>query len=195
MPVPYPVVLASASPRRRGLLGELLGPFEVEVAPIDEEGLTTADPWETAERLAVAKAAFVFASRPEALVIAGDTVVALEVGEAWRQLAKPADEADACAMLRALSGRTHVVVTGVALCWPGGSTSFTEASRVSFRELTEGEIARYVATGSPMDKAGAYGLQDESQDFIERVEGSVTNVIGLPMERLSDILSTMVGAT
>lgn len=188
-------MLASASPRRRGLLGELLGSFEVAVAPIDEEGLTTADPWETAERLAVAKAAFVYASRPEALVIAGDTVVALDVGGAWRQLAKPADAADACAMLRALSGRTHVVVTGVSLCWPGGSTSFTESSRVRFRELTDEEIAQYVATGSPMDKAGAYGLQDESQDFIERVEGSVTNVIGLPMERLSDILSTMVGAT
>ena len=184
----YPVVLASASPRRRELLGRLLAQFEVQAALVDEEGLTTADPWETAERLAVAKAAAVFARRKDALVIAGDTVVALEEGGAWRQLAKPVDVADAAKMLRALSGRTHTVVTGVAFVWPGGERAFAEESLVTFRPVGEREIARYVATGSPMDKAGAYGLQDESQDFIESVEGSVSNVVGLPIERLEQEL-------
>jgi septum formation protein len=185
------VVLASASPRRRELLAQLLERFDVVPASVDEEALTDPDPWVTAQRLAREKALAVFGERGDALVIGGDTVVAIETGAGWRQLAKPADESDAARMLRELSGRTHVVVTGVCLVWPGGMSAFTEASRVTFRELGDEEIARYVATGSPMDKAGAYGLQDASQDFVARVEGGVDNVIGLPLARLREALQSV----
>ena len=165
--------------------------FEVVPAHVDEDALTDPDPWVTAQRLAREKALAVFGLRPDALVIAGDTVVALDEGGTWRQLAKPFDGEDAKRMLRELAGRTHTVVTGVCLVWPGGMSAFTEASRVTFRGLTDEEIERYVATGSPMDKAGAYGLQDESQDFIEKVEGDVDNVIGLPLARLKEALQSV----
>lgn len=124
-------------------------------------------------------------------MIAGDTVVALETGDAWKQLAKPSGAEDALRMLMELSGRTHVVVTGVCVVSPLGMSAFTETSRVTFRNIAEEAARRYVATGSPMDKAGAYGLQDESQDFIEKVEGPIDNVIGLPMEKLADALRAM----
>ena len=156
-------------------------------AHVDEDALTDPDPWVTAQRLAREKALAVSAGRSEALVIAGDTVVALED----RQLAKPCDAEDAKRMLRELSGRTHVVVTGVCLVWPGGMSAFTETSKVTFRKLSNEEIDLYVATGSPLDKAGAYGLQDESQDFIERVEGDIDNVIGLPVARLREALKSV----
>jgi septum formation protein len=170
------------------LLGRLVEEFEVVPAEVDEDALTDPDPWVTAQRLAREKALAVFASRPGSLVMAGDTVVAIESHGGWKQLAKPADPPDAERMLRELSGRTHTVVTGVCLVWPGGMSAFTEASRVTFRPLSDQEIARYVATGSPLDKAGAYGLQDESQDFIARVEGDVDNVVGLPVARLKEAL-------
>jgi septum formation protein len=182
------VVLASASPRRRELLAKLIADFEVVPAHVDEDALTDPDPWVTAQRLAREKAFAVRTSHPDALVVAGDTVVALQDDSGWRQLAKPADAQDAVRMLSELSGRTHVVVTGVCLLWPSGMSAFTEASRVTFRKLAKEEIDRYVATGSPLDKAGAYGLQDESQDFIECVEGDVDNVVGLPLARLRDAL-------
>lgn len=186
--MPYPVVLASASPRRRELLGRLVEEFRVVPSHVDEAALTDPDPWVTAQRLAREKALSVFKDEPGSLVIAGDTVVALESGV---QLAKPVDEADAVRMLQELSGRTHVVVTGVCLAWPGGMSAFTEVSRVTFRSLGLEEVRAYVATGSPMDKAGAYGLQDESQDFIARVEGDVDNVIGLPVARLREALKSV----
>jgi septum formation protein len=185
------VVLASASPRRRELLVRLVRDFEIVPARVDEDELTDTDPWVTAQRLAREKALEVHSRRPEAIVVAGDTVVAFEDGGVWRQLAKPVDADDAARMLRALAGRTHTVVTGVCVAWPRGMSSFTEASRVTFRRITDEEIASYLATGSPMDKAGAYGLQDASQDFIDRVEGDVDNVIGLPLERLREALESV----
>lgn len=185
------MVLASASPRRQELLGRLVEGFEVCPADIDEDALVDPDPWVTAQRLAREKAFAVYGQKPGSLVIGGDTVVALERGNEWRQLAKPRDPGDAARMLMELSGKTHVVVTGVCVVWPGGMSAFTEASRVAFRELDEQEVVRYVATGSPMDKAGAYGLQDGSQDFILRVEGDVDNVIGLPVERLREALKSV----
>lgn len=190
-PLPWPVVLASASPRRQDLLRRLVPEFEVLPADIDEDALTVDDPYATAQKLARTKALAVAESRPEAMVVAGDTVVALQDGNEWRQLAKPFDEADAVAMLTLLSGRTHTVVTGVCLRWPGGLSAFTEASKVTFRALKPGEAEAYVDTGSPMDKAGAYGLQDGSQSFVEKVEGSVTNVVGLPLERLEEAFASL----
>lgn len=186
-----PVVLASASPRRRELLSRIVTDFEVLPASIDEDALVDSDPWSTAQRVARGKALAVAVLRPDALVIAGDTVVALEADSGWTQLAKPADPGDAARMLRALSGKTHTVVTGVCLKWPNGLSAFTETTKVTFREISNVEIESYVATGSPMDKAGAYGLQDDSQDFIVKIEGSVDNVIGLPTERLKEALNAV----
>ncbi len=179
-----PVVLASASPRRQELLSQVLSAFEVIPANVDEEALVDADPGVTAQRLAREKALAVSALHPDSLVIGGDTVVALDFGGSWKQLAKPGSAEEAVAILEELSGATHTVITGVCLVWLGGMNAFTEVTQVTFRQLEREEIEAYVATGSPMDKAGAYGLQDESQSFIEKVEGSVTNVIGLPMEKL-----------
>lgn len=189
---PFPVVLASASPRRRELLAKLVREFEVVPAEVDEAAIDDPDPWVMAQRSAREKALAVARLRPDALVIAGDTVVALRCGGGWRQLGKPGDEEDARAMLRDLAGRTHTVVTGVCLKWPGGLSAFTESSEVTFREISDDEIAAYVATGSPLDKAGAYGLQDESQSFVAKVEGPLDNVIGLPLEKLEDALASLV---
>lgn len=116
----------------------------------------------------------------------------MEEADGWRQLAKPTDTDDAFTMLRDLAGRKHTVITGVCLVWPGGMSAFTESSKVTFRTLSDDEISAYVATGSPMDKAGAYGLQDESQSFIAMVEGPIDNVIGLPMEKLKEALTSIM---
>ena len=175
------VILASASPRRRELLAQIFPDFEVAISNVDEDSLTVDDPWKTAKSLALAKAGAIARLNPAALVIGGDTVVALDA----HQLAKPTDEEDARAMLRRLSGNTHSVITGVALVLDGMTDVFCETSRVTFRRLSEEEIATYVATGEPMDKAGAYAIQGGAQGFVANLEGSVTNVIGLPMEALS----------
>lgn len=184
MRLPYPVILASASPRRRELFAELVPEFSIVVADVDEEALTSADPWRTAEDLAQAKASAVSARHPEAVVIGGDTVVAVQQDGLWVQLAKPRDEEDAVRMLRTLSGREHVVVTGVSLVWPTGGQTFSETTRVRFRDLSEEEIRRYVRTGEPMDKAGGYAIQGGAANFVIACDGSRSNVIGLPMEAL-----------
>ncbi len=175
-----PVILASASPRRRELLGRLIPTFTVVVSDVDEDALTTSDPVATAESLALAKAIAVSKGHPDALVIGGDTVVAL----GNEQLAKPTDIADAEKMLAKLSNRTHRVISGVALVWPGGQVVFSDTTTVTFRELGPQEITDYVATDEPMDKAGAYAIQGGAAGFVTREEGSRTNVIGLPLEKL-----------
>lgn len=187
-PPPFPVILASASPRRKELLHHLVEEFAVVSAEIDEEMLTVADPWQTAQRLAREKAYAVFDLHHESLVIGGDTVVALQEGDDWVQLAKPSSPDHAQKMLQKLSGRTHLVITGVALRWPTGMASFTDETKVTFRQLSNEEIRLYVETGEPMDKAGAYAIQGGAKQFISKVEGSVNNVVGLPTERLEEAL-------
>lgn len=155
---------------------------------IDEEEHVHDDPWQTAVRLAREKALAIAALRPEALVLGGDTVVALETEGGWEQLAKPTDSEDAVRMLGRLSGRMHRVITGVALRWPRGLSVFADESKVFFRPLEREEIEAYVATGEPLDKAGAYGCQGGARQFIERIEGSFFNVMGLPLERLEEEL-------
>lgn len=162
--------------------------FATESPEIDEAALTDPDPFVTAQRIAKEKALAVFANHRDSLVVAGDTVVALPLGGEWVQLGKPTDEADALRMLNLLSGKTHTVVTGVCLRWPRGMTAFTDATEVTFREVTPQEADAYVKSGSPMDKAGAYGLQDGSQTFVTEIKGSMTNVVGMPMERLDEAL-------
>jgi len=184
MRLPWPVVLASASPRRQELLKQITTDFRIDVADVDETPLPKENPWQTAERLAQIKAEVVAGRNPEAIVIAGDTVVALEEDNFFRQLAKPVDVADAEQMLSALSGREHLVITGVCIRTPKDEDVFSVTTTVTFREMTRDEIHAYVATGEPMDKAGAYAIQGGAKPFVEKYDGSLTNVIGFPIDEI-----------
>lgn len=184
----YPVILASGSPRRRELLGKLVAEFNVVVADVDEDALTVEDPEQTARILAREKALTVYADHRDSIVIGGDTVVALEIGGVLTQLSKPVDEADAVRMLGLLSGRTHTVITGVCVKWPKGISVLAERSEVTFGVMNEVQIAAYVATGEPMDKAGAYGLQGGARQYVTQIKGDMENVIGLPVDRLREAL-------
>ncbi len=180
------LVLASASPRRRELLSQLGLRFEVSAADIDE----TPRQGESAEayvmRLAREKARTVEARYPGAWALAADTTVVLE-GEL---LGKPRDEAEAREMLGRLSGRVHEVHTGVALAGPGGAEHATGVrTRVTFRSLSAGEVAWYAATGEPLDKAGSYAIQGKGGFLVASVEGSPTNVIGLPLGETLELLT------
>lgn len=172
------VVLASASPRRRELLALIGVPHEVRPADIDETYLPHEAPAAHAERLAREKALAVHA--PDAVVIGSDTIVVVD-GDV---LGKPADSAEAARMLRRLSGRSHTVMTAVAVAWQGRVESGVEAVGVTFRELSDDEIARYIATGEPMDKAGAYGIQGFGATLVSRVDGDYFAVMGLALHRL-----------
>lgn len=190
----YPVVLASASPRRRELLATLIEAFDVVPAEVDEDALTSADPWRTATDLARAKADVVALGRSEAIVIGADTVVALPDPD-WVQLGKPRDAEEAAAKLRRLSGRTHAVITGVAILAPKRRETFFETSHVTFRTLDEAEIRGYAVSGEPLDKAGGYAIQGGAAGFVARREGSLTNVVGLPMEALTESLTRLGSAS
>ena len=179
------LVLASSSPRRAEILTSLGIPFEVEPADVDETALPGEEPEGTAARLASAKAGAVAARRPEAWVLAADTLVVLDE----TVLGKPADDAEATRMLALLSDREHRVVTAVCLR-KGADTGTThvEWSRVRFAPLCPEEIVWYVATGEPRDKAGAYAVQGLGARFIEGIEGSFTNVMGLPARAVYRLL-------
>lgn len=155
---------------------------------VDEDALVDPDPWVTAQRLAREKALAGFALRPDAMVVGGDTVVAVPVGDGWEQLAKPNDAEDARRMLSLLSGKEHVVITGLAVRSPLGLSAGTETAHVTFRALEPEEIASYVATGEPMDKAGAYGIQGGASAFVKGLRGNPDCVIGLPRQLLRELL-------
>ena len=180
------MILASQSPRRIELIRE--AGFDVQVIPadIDESARPGEGPFELVERLARAKAEAVSSAHaaPGETVVAADTIVALD-GEL---LGKPADEADARRMLRALSGKTHQVATGVCIAHGECIDSFVDITDVTFYELSDAEIDAYVATGEPMDKAGAYGIQGFGALLIEGIQGDYYNVMGLPVCRLGGIL-------
>lgn len=185
---PIRVVLASQSPRRRDLL-DLVGiTHAVMPADIDED----VRPGEVArpytERLAREKAAVIAAQVPDAVVIAADTTVVVD-GDI---LGKPVDEADARAMITRLAGRSHTVLTAIAVAYGGRTESAVEEVTVTFRALSAGEVAAYVATGEPMDKAGAYGIQGWGATIVERVEGDYFSVMGLGLRRLVELF-TRVG--
>lgn len=171
------VVLASASPRRLELLRRIGVEPDVRPADVDETPLPGEAPADLVARLAATKASVVAATHPGALVVAADTEVVVD----GRILGKPADDADARAMLELLSGREHEVLTGVHL-WLGDRTA-AEVVRttVCFRPLTGREIAGYVAGGEPMGKAGAYAIQGAGGAFVESITGSDSNVVGLPL--------------
>ncbi len=187
MKLRVPLILASRSPRRRKLLAQLGLDFEVHPSDLDENAMNHRLPEQLVEQLALEKARAVATRFPEALTLGADTIVVLD-GDV---LNKPADEAEARAMLRRLSGRTHTVYTGVALVHPASRREVVdyEATQVTFAPLTDAEIDAYVATGSPLDKAGAYGIQDDyGAVFIRRIEGDYYNVVGLPLHRLYRML-------
>ena len=181
------LVLASSSPRRRELLASLGLTFSVRHADVDESLLPAESAFDAAERLARMKVERVAAEALDALVVAADTLVVLE-GEA---LGKPRDRADACRMLSALAGRTHDVVTGVACARGGRVASGRETTLVVFAPMTQAEIEAYAASGEPDDKAGAYALQGIGGLFVERVEGSPSNVVGLPVRLLYRLASEL----
>lgn len=170
------LVLASASPRRRELLGQLGLRFTVAAADLDETPQADEAPEAYVLRLAREKARAVAARFPGAWVLAADTTVVL----GSELLGKPRDEAEAREMLSRLSGRTHEVHTGVALAGRAEEATVVR-TRVTFRTLSAGEIDWYVGTGEPLDKAGAYAVQGRGGVFVEALEGSPTNVIGLPL--------------
>jgi len=172
------LVLASASPRRQELLRKAGIAFTVQPAEIDETPLPGESARACAERLARDKALAIARSRSDDVVLGADTVVVVDD----QILGKPADGEDAARMLRLLSGRTHQVITGVALIVQGGEASVaSETTQVTFMKLSEDDIRGYVATGEPMDKAGAYAIQGIASRWIPRIEGDYSNVVGLPI--------------
>jgi septum formation protein len=181
------VILASQSPRRRELLSLVGITHAVQPADIDETQWPNEDPRAYCERLARGKVAAVAEREPDALVVGSDTIVILD-GDV---LGKPADDAEARATLAQLSGRSHVVMTAVAVRWRGEVRSAVEQVGVTFHSLSAAEIAAYVATGEPMDKAGAYGIQGYGATIVARVDGDYFAVMGLPLQRLVRLLAEL----
>lgn len=171
------LILASSSPRRAELLRAAGIPFEIMPVQVDESVLRLEPPGDHVRRLAREKADRVFETNPTAVVLAADTIV--HVG--GEIMGKPRNPDDAERMLRLLSGREHEVLTGVAIVARRGTAVEVARTRVWFTPLTESEIAEYVATGEPLDKAGAYGIQGLGSRFVDRIQGSYSNVVGLPV--------------
>ena len=177
------LILASQSPRRRELMGYFGIPFAIHPADIDEAMDPSRPPWEEVARVSMAKARAV-AREEEDVVISADTIVVC----GGRILGKPHSPREAEEMLSALSGRSHWVMTGLTVLARGKALSRVERTRVFFRALSPEEIRRYVATGEPMDKAGAYGIQGRGGLFVRRLEGDYYNVMGLPLCALRQML-------
>jgi len=180
------IILASNSPRRKELLTRIGLSFTVAPADVDESVLPGESPEAYAVRVALDKARIAAERAGEGIVIAADTIVV--AGDAI--LGKPSGPADARRMLSVLSGRGHEVITGLAVvdAATGRFTVRTSATQVWFRELSDREIESYVATGEPLDKAGAYGIQERGALLVERIEGCYSNVVGLPLSLLGEML-------
>ena len=182
------LVLASASPRRREILERLGFEFDVLATGVDEDAIECADHRRFTVLAAERKALAARRLRSDATIIAADTIVVC--GDS--RLGKPSDEADAAAMLRSLSGRAHEVITGVAIVAPDGAThAEAERTRVYFRAISAAEISRYIETGEPFGKAGAYAIQGYAGPFVEKIEGCYFNVVGLPVSLLFRMFSRL----
>lgn len=179
--------LASASPRRRELLTQIGVPFELAPVDIDETPLANEGARAYVERLAQAKAAAALAriNHPDAVVLGSDTSVIIDD----EILTKPADAADAKRMLQRLSGNRHQVFTAVAVLSQNRQQQVCVATDVDFRALSDAEIERYIATGEPMDKAGSYGIQGKGAILVEKISGSYSNVVGLPLTETAALLT------
>ena len=180
--------LASGSPRRRELLTQIAVPFLTQIAPIDENALPGESPIAYVERLALSKAQAGLAAltdTADAVVLGADTAVVLD----GRILGKPTDRADALATLSDLSGRTHEVLTAVALVSRERQVSRVVTSQVTFRALSQAEIEAYWASGEPQDKAGCYGIQGLAAVFVSQLQGSYSAVVGLPLCETAALLA------
>lgn len=177
------LILASQSPRRKELLGLMGHPFIIRVADIDETMDPNLAPIDEVSRVSRLKAMAVPREEGD-IVVAADTIVVCG-GEV---LGKPKDEADAFRMLRLLSGRDHQVMTGMTVCRGEEAVTVTEVTDIHFRDLSDGEIRHYIATGEPMDKAGAYGIQGGAALFATHLDGDYYNVMGLPVCSLVSLL-------
>lgn len=174
------IILASASPRRKELLSQIGVTFEIIKAE-KEEHITSSIPTEVVKELSMQKAKEVAAKCDGSIIIGADTIVAME----GQILGKPKDRADAMRMLRLLQGKKHQVITGVTVLLGSTKTlSFAEVTDVSLYPMTDAQIERYIATGEPMDKAGAYGIQGRFAAYVRGIEGDYNNVVGLPIGRL-----------
>ena len=185
------LILASASPRRSELLRNASIKFTVEPAHVPEQALANEQPLQYAQRLARDKARAVFVRNPDSVVLGADTIVVADE----HLLEKPRDAADAARMLRLLSGRSHQVITGVCLMAPGFEQTEAETTEVQFSPLSDAEIAGYVTSGEPMDKAGAYAIQGMASRWVERIEGCYFNVVGLPVPRVYRMLQRLQADT
>ena len=177
------LILASASPRRKDLLGLFHIPFVIRVADIDETMDNTKSPYDEVARVSRLKALAV-ERQADDIVIAADTIVVCD----GTVLGKPKSEAEAVSMLQLLSGRDHQVMTGCTVLRGNRTETFTEVTDLHFRRLRQREIEKYVASGEPMDKAGSYGIQGGAALFCERMAGDYYNVMGLPVCRLGQVL-------
>ena len=177
------LILASASPRRKELLGLFHIPFTIRVADIDETMDNTKSPYDEVARVSRLKALAVERQEDD-IVIAADTIVVCN----GTVLGKPGSEAEAVSMLQLLSGRDHQVMTGCTVLQGDRAETFTEVTDLHFRSLSQREIEAYVASGEPMDKAGSYGIQGGAALFCERMAGDYYNVMGLPVCRLGQVL-------
>jgi septum formation protein len=188
------LILASASPRRRELLAQAGFSFEVVPADVAEVRKPGEDPIRFVTRLAREKAEAVAASRsitPDTIVLGADTIVVVDE----EVLGKPQDAADAARMLRLLSGQTHQVITGVCLAKGRERQRAAEVTFVRFATLSDEEIDAYVATGEPLDKAGAYAIQGRAGRWVPRIHGCYFNVVGLPLALVSSMIEAMQGGT
>lgn len=183
---PASIILASNSPRRRDLLRQIGVDFSIDPADVDERVLPNELPEAYAMRVALDKARLAAERAGTGIVVAADTIVVID-GEI---LGKPADAGDAERMLNMLSGKVHSVITGLAVMVAAAGKTFTRTSitRVWFRLLTPREIASYIATREPLDKAGAYGIQERGALLVDKIEGCYFNVVGLPLSLLGEML-------
>ncbi len=188
--VNIPVVLASASPRRKALLQELGLKFEVIPAPIDETHLANESALEYVRRLALEKGRVIAQQYPKSMIISSDTIVVFN----HNILGKPTCEADAERMLKALSGRSHEVITAFSIQCIDHDIELLEheITEVHFRKLSKDDIDEYILSGSPMDKAGAYGIQDLDAYLVDRINGSYQNVMGFPLAKFALVWNGLV---
>lgn len=173
------LILASSSPRRKELLENLHLSFDIFSSDVDESFDSNLLPEEVVMELATRKANAVFMKNPDSYVIGSDTIVVFD----GKILGKPQDEMDAFHMLKLLSGKQHDVYTGVSILCPNGSSTFFEKTEVSFWELSDEEIKAYVQSGEPLDKAGAYGIQQFGSMLVKKIKGDFFAVVGLPVSR------------
>lgn len=187
------IILASGSPRRRELMDREGFEFTVITSKAEENYDPSLPPQEIAQSLAKLKAQAVASALPaqdleDSIVIGADTIVALD-GVIY---GKPADASDACRMLRELSGKTHQVITGVCIICNKDAQAFAQSTNVNFKELSDSEIQEYVASGEPLDKAGAYGIQGLGGKLVDSIDGDFDNVVGLPIKTLAPKLRALM---